>query len=395
MAVNNWLSRALARAQLETITIANTWATNDIANVTINGKTVSFTATAGTVANVTTGLLAALVASTIVEFTEITWASSGAGTITGTSITAGVPFTLTTSETTAGDGTVTRATTTAATGPNHWDDVNNWSAGTIPADTEDVNVDLSRGSIYYGLPQSAIEPATLLIYSPARTQNTLGLPRQNALGYTEYRATKLLIGPAACTIDTDSPRVIVDFGTDQVACVVLRSGQGSSDGTTPATLLCGNNVANTWEVVQGSVGFAMFDDEVVTGTTMQLNSQAVVRAGTGCNVTTVTSAGQTDYRGTATSLTSNGNLTTVRGSTAFTNLTAEGGDIDYRSSGTVTNASAGGRRAGTIDCSQDLTGRTFTNTTLKRNGTINDPNRTITYTNKVTIDSTVSQVTAA
>lgn len=392
MAVNNWLSRALARSQLDTAAAGGTWEAGDTVTATINGKSFTFTATTTTAAHMITGLLALLVASDIAEFDEIAWASPSSTTITGTSI-AGVPFTLSVTRVTAGTGTFTSVTTTAATGPNHWNDINNWSAGTLPADTEDLNVDLTRGSIYYGLPQSSIEPATLLIYSRTSTRNTIGLPRLNVLGYTEYRSTKLLIGPAACTIDTDSPFIALDFGSDQVACDVLRAGQG--DQVTPALQLCGSHASNTWEVVEGFVGFALYDDEVVAGESLKVNRDAKVICADGVAVTTVTSTGQLDFQGTATSLTSNEGLTVIRGASAFTNLTAEGGDIEYRSTGTVTNPTAGGRRGGTIDCSKDISPRTFTNTTIKRGGRILDPDRTITHTNKIAIDTSVSEVTAA
>ena len=58
-------------------------------------KTVSAPAAAATVADVCVGLTALLVASTIPEFLEITWANSASTTITATAKTAGKPFTQT------------------------------------------------------------------------------------------------------------------------------------------------------------------------------------------------------------------------------------------------------------------------------------------------------------
>ena len=85
----SWLARALARAQVDTLTPGGTIEVGDIFIVTINGKSISYSATGTTVASVCTGLHALLAASTIPEFVEITWTDSTTH-ITATSATAGV-----------------------------------------------------------------------------------------------------------------------------------------------------------------------------------------------------------------------------------------------------------------------------------------------------------------
>ena len=393
MATVNWFPRAASRAQVDTITLGGTWVVGDVANVTINGKTVTFTATGTTAANVVTGLLAALQAATITEFRGITWASPTSTTITGTG-TAGEPFAATVSRTTAGTGTISTSTTTIATSAEHWNDSNNWDTGAVPVDGDDVYVDLSLGSIRYGLNQSSVEPCSLTIYSRTQTSNVIGLPRVNASGYVEYRTRELTIKPAACTIDCESPQMFLSFSSGQVACSVIATGQSNSQGV-PALTVRGSHVSNTWEIIAGSVGMAIYGGETANGSALQVAEGADVVCGSGCSINALTNRGSLDYSGSFNTLVSNAGVAIIRGTDASTSITAEGGDIDYRSSGTVTNAYAGGTAGGTIDCSKDLTSRTFTYLIIKPGGQLNDPSQTVTVANNITIGTGVRSVSAA
>ena len=70
----------------------------------------------------------------------------------------------------------TGTATTASSGPEHWDDADNWSSGTIPANTDTIIVDNTAGSIKYGLDQTAVE-LVKLVFGPGFT-GTLGLPKR-------------------------------------------------------------------------------------------------------------------------------------------------------------------------------------------------------------------------
>lgn len=396
MATLSWKPRAISRAQVSTLTPGGTIEAGDIFNVTINGKTVSYSATSTTVASVCTGLAAALSASTITEFAEITWADATTA-VTGTSKTTGVPFTLSVSTTESNGGaadnqTFSASTTTAATSPQHFDDANNWDSGAVPANSDVVYIDLSLGSILYGLDTlSSVTPTSITIYSLSRTSNTIGLPRSNVSGYSEYRTQELTIKPATLTIDSESPLIRVNCSNGQVACEVVTTGQ-SATVDVPAVTLRGTHASNTWEIVGGSVGLGMYDAEAANGASLKVSEAATVRVGRASSIDAITTLGTLDYAGDFDTLTCKGGTVTLRGSAASSSIAADGGTIDYRSTGTVTHAYAGGGDGGTITCANDLSSRTFTDFTLKRDGELEDPHNTVTLTNGVTRDTTTQRI---
>ena len=150
MATRRWLGLAAPTTQIETITVANTWATNDTGTVTVNGQDLILTIGAvATTTGIATALAAAINAANrtdslvgtesrnrggqeIPEFTDFTAEASGS-TVVLTGNYPGKPFTVSVSESTAGTGTLATTTTVAATGPNHFDNADNWSGATLPA----------------------------------------------------------------------------------------------------------------------------------------------------------------------------------------------------------------------------------------------------------------------
>jgi hypothetical protein len=395
MAVTNWLARALATAQVVTLTPGGTIEVGDIFIVTINGKSVSYAATGTTIASVATGLAAALSASTITEFAAITWADSTTH-VTGTANTAGVPFTVSVSTTESnGDPadaqTFIAATTTAATGPNHWDNAINWSGGAVPVNGDIANVNLDFGSVLYGLAQSAVTLAELNIFSAGDTQNTVGLPKVNAEGYTEYLADYLAIGFTACRIDCGSPRVKLDAGSVQFELEILRTGQSQETGT-PAVLIKGTNAANVADVVQGEAGFGYFDGESFAGASLTIGPDASVKTGIGAVIADTVSTGTLLFQGTGTNLECDGGVTEIRGEPGLSTLVCSGGETQGKFGGTVADVVVG---PGTLDVSLDNTPRTFGTCTLRIGGTIIDPNESIIYSTGITLEEGVSQVQAA
>lgn len=110
----------------------------------------------------------------------------------------------------------------------------------------------------------------------------MGLSRNNALGYVEYRPTFLHIGLLAagdqlitlgngqgaggglCHLDTD---------VDQVTIRVIGTGSSTEAGI-PSFLWHGNHPSNVLNVIDGDVGVAMFPGKTA------LLSHLEVRAGT-------------------------------------------------------------------------------------------------------------------
>jgi hypothetical protein len=100
------------QAQVTKITPA-TVDVGDKFTLTCNGKSVSYTALAATVADVVAGLVAAVTASTIPEFAEmLASAAADNSYLTLTAVTAGVPFTVTTSTTNTTAGQIAVVETT-------------------------------------------------------------------------------------------------------------------------------------------------------------------------------------------------------------------------------------------------------------------------------------------
>lgn len=140
-----WQGRALAVAQVTTLTIGGTVAAGNTVSVTINRKTATATAVGGdTTATLAYSLykaIQALVTSGVApEFAEVSWLDpsiAGTNVFTGTSVTAGVPFTLSVAAT-GGGATISQAATTAATGPNDLSNVNNWDTGALPTTSDNI-----------------------------------------------------------------------------------------------------------------------------------------------------------------------------------------------------------------------------------------------------------------
>lgn len=409
MATRRWLGRAAATFHKVTITVANTWATGDTGTITINGKNLVLTVGAATA---TTDVAAALTAmfngSAAVgtetrsntgdqypEFAEIT-AVQSSSTVILTHDTAGVPFTATVSENTAGSGTLSAATTVTATGPSFWNDANNWDGGAVPVTGDDVFIDNSNVDILYGLSQSSETLSTLSI--ALSYSGKIGLPKTNAGGYPEYRADYLAISATTVTVGrgsgVGSGRIKIDFGANATTIEVVNTGFGLETDL-EALLIKGTHATNVLEVHAGSVGVAPHGNDSSVLATLR-NAGGAVQTYANCTVTTCTvSGGSTILNKAPTTLTQKGGTTTILGSGAVTTLAVSAGACNYQSSGTVTTASIGGLGEALVDCGGDISPRTFTTTTLDRGGRILDPNQTITFTNAVARGSNARELSAA
>lgn len=397
MANRTWLGRAKARAQVVTLTPGGTIEVGDIFSVTINGKTVSYSASGTSVASVTAGLAAALQAAGDAEFAEVAWTDSTTH-VTGTGATAGVPFTLSVETTesdggTADDQTFTLATATEATGPHHADDAQNWSGAALPADGDSLYFANSSVSVKYGLTGLAsVTPAAIDI--AASYTGEIGLPKTKPSGYPEYRADYLQFdGATLVRIGTGqgqgSARIKLDFLSSAATVEVQSSGNSYEQGI-PAILLKGATI--TLDVQSGYVGVGAYATETVTLSSLKTSAGANVLCGSGVTVTAFVGQGQVVTNGPVTAATVTGGTLTINGSAAPTTLTVKpGATCRYHSSGTVAALVA----HGLVDCSGDSTARTFTSATLGPGGRIRDPQQTITYTNKIALDSQVKEVIAA
>lgn len=398
MSTRVWLGHAPAVAQVTTITYTDTWATDDTATLTINGKSITVTLGATqTIPALLDLLIEAWNDSTIPEFAEITATEDGTDTLTLTADTAGVPFTVSASVDTAGDGDVGSPTNSVeATGPNHWDNAANWSGGAVPVNSDDVVLANSEVSVKYGLAQSAVTLDSLVIEQSFT--GDVGLPRTNTDGssYVEYRAQYLAIGATAFTIGkgegSGSGRLKIDNGSVQTALNVYNSGSPAETGL-PAILWKGTNASNAVTVNKGSFGAAVFPGEAATvatlrvGYTTNVTGDAVVWCGDGVTLTTVNQSGGTL---TAASTITTHNQTAGElifsdkqdGTTAaITTLNLDAGAARYRATGTLVTANVGSD--GVLDFRQDQRSRTVTNCNIYERSELHDPFKTVTFTNGV------------
>lgn len=411
MAVNRWVGKQLKQVQVNLITVGGTPANNQTYSVTTGSKVITYTATgADTNITIAAALLVLLKACAEPEFTERTFAASGTLAITDTSNTAGYPFTSTSAS--SGTGTLVTTTPTANKSPSDWGDAANFSAGSLPVNGDDIYIDNTSIPILWNLSAlSAVKPNSVTIAqsfssgapgngggAPGNLSGTIGLPDTNTIGtaYTEYRPSYLQfagIGTGLCSIGTGqgvgSGRIKLDVGSVATSIYVYNTGS-PLDSQLPAVIIKGTSASNTLVVDGGSVGVAIYG-----GDTSNLSGGIKVGAGGGVNAATaptlVLGAGVTWA-----TMTQEGG--TVQWTGAGTTFTQYAGTANSFGTGALTTANVGGTfypqstgtigtlalwSGGTADFTLDTQGRTITNCTVYGNHTINDPGKSVTWTNGI------------
>lgn len=378
MATPRWTPRALPVAQVDSITIANTWTAADTLTVTINQRslvlTVGATVTTASIAQAVVEMINGEDATgnatrnqtgdNVPEFAEVEASLFSASVVHVTGRTAGVPFTMTVTESTVGTGTATRAAVTAATGPNHYDNAANWSGGALPADGDSVYVDNSDVSILYGLLASDIEPAA--VYIALSFTGDIGLPEINEGGqYQEYRPQYLLWGPAVLQVGagpgSGSGRIKIDSGTDQCALTVIDTG-APTDEALPALIWKGTHASNSLVMRAGSAGVAVFGGETAALATFRVDGGSLrLGAGTTLSGALVVNDGDVEINSLVdTSLTVLGGTVAIDGTGNVDQLTIRGGTVVYNTTGTLGgNTLLSG--AAVLDFERDPSAKTVTN----------------------------------
>lgn len=408
MATKHYTGTANPIKQVVEITVTGTWATADTGTITINGNDLVVTVGSDTaVADIAEILGRAVLATSndqttgsgalkndesrnvggqeINEFTEIT-ASYSAAVLTLTAVTAGKPFVVSVSETTAGTGSLgSPSTTVSATGPNHWDNADNWSDGAVPVSTDTVIIDSrSAASVLYGLDQNSVTLTSLIIKRNFQSPFTVGLAEVNADNsqkkYAEYRDTYLKISATTVEIGGGttgqmSGRIKLNTGSNQTTLLIYTTGSTAETGV-PSLLFLGTHASNAVHVMNedADVGIAFFEGESSTVATLEANG--ILRCGGGTTLTNVdVNGGATQIDSATTTLdVETGRCTVTNGAHATVNV-YQNGILDYRSTGTITTMEI----TGFLDCSRDPRGRTVTNAlVLNRGATVVDPHSTLT-----------------
>jgi len=400
-----WRGDAAKVAQVSTVTITGFDAATTY-KLTINGKVVSVLGTGSTAATAT-ALQVALAASTIPEFLEVTW-TVNSSTVTGTAVTAGVPFTVT-SSVSGGAGTIGAVSTTAGSGPNDVSLAANYVGGVLPANGDTLVFENTSSSALWNLSSlSAVALAALTI--KANYTGLIGLPEVNAMSatpankYQEYRTTKLTIGATTVTIG--------DGAGAASGRIKLNTGSGGTNLTVHATATpvdAGNSAVywmgtgtNNVYVSKGTVDIAMYANDAasvaVLGQGYQTNipNDTTVRLGAGSTVTTINKTGGiTEIYNGCTTLNNYTGVTYLMGGAVTTinvyglSSSATASSVVIIGTGTITNLNV--FQYGVANLNWALNPVTITNTAVYAAAILYDTAGRGTYTNAPTTPGFVSK----
>jgi hypothetical protein len=361
--------------------VADTWAQGDTITFTIDN--IDFVVTVGTLvttAQVATTIkqafngetltdTAALVSYAIADggaqyvpqFAEIV-ASVSSSTVTFTGRTAGKPFTMTAVASTAGDGDVTyNDEVTAATGPNHIDDVDNLSGNAAVTDGDTLVFDEGAIAVKYGLD---LAQAPVLLNKSKQYSGNVGLPALNkdveSKPYGEYRTPRylttddnstILVGNLETGMGPGSGRFNLNAGAGQAVINVFGQGRRIETGV-PCILFLGSHASNELNNLAGDVGIAFYAGETATVPTLRTGdgpaSSARTHCGSGVTLTNVTVNGGYQFTDSAITAAIQNGGTWEHNAGTVTALTINAGEFRPLGSATISAITVGSN--GTLDC---------------------------------------------
>ena len=404
MSTATWRGDARAIVQVDTVQITAYDAATTY-TLTIGERTISVTGNVD-VNTTASDLNDAWNNSTYPEAAEVT-GTVNTDTVTLTAVTAGLPFTVTSSKT-GGAGTIGAVTSsTANSGPNDVSVSDNWTGGSgtggIPADGDNVIVENSSVSLLYNLDQSSVTFASLKI--KASFTGTIGLPRLNTAGtdYLEYRDTYWKVGIAADATNmlvdigegegNGSGRIKLDYGTGQATTTVFKTGTRAETGI-PCLLLQGSKDTNVFAFNRGDVGLGFFGGETCTFETMRVGyisgatTDALV---TGGDDAPQKVGGVITQTGGVLVLSDNiitakvtGGTFTLRETATATTITVHDATLYYESSALLGTLNVGA--GATADYRRNGVARIVTTANCHEGGSIYDPAATVTWTNDIDLE---------
>jgi hypothetical protein len=430
VATLTWTGNAHAVKQITTLTVAGTWAANDTYTLTINGKDLVLTIGNGT----TTAQVAASIrdmynATTRIDGTGDNTNTSNAGGqefgefcealavvySTSTSVVriiahkAGVPITISQTVATAGDGDVTAATAQTATGPNHWNNGDNWDTGSAPVDDDVVVFRDSDIPVKYGLPDGTDLEVTIQVYMSYTGQ--VGLPRINrengSKPYIEYRQryVRLDDGGTGSNIahrfgigKEGSGCTLFNLKHITVKCspIVYNTGAPQVPGTYALNLCC-TSATSTLDILSGSVDFSSQDGSTSAFLTVRQaggNSRGI-NAVDATNGAIYASGGNMVIGGSSAiniinlPQTSTAIVRVEEQSGTIAGMLANSGIVEYASSATISVMEVAG---GTFDARHGTAPFTITSSSITAKGSkYFDPARRVTYTNPMQVSVDISQ----
>lgn len=382
MATKIFTGQGINRKQVNTLTPTVISAGSGSFTVTINNNTAVFLSTsADDLATVCAGIVAAVQAQESGEFREVS-ASTDDTLVYLTATTAGVPFTQTSSAT-GTSAALTTSTSTANKSKNDWSDALNWAGGVIPVDTDDVIIEDTAESIWYGLDQSSILLTSLTVRETFT--GTIGLPTTNPNGYLEYRNTALLLdGATTLTITHNSgdqsQRFRITVADNNCALIVNGPLDNSSQNYGVVEWDAGTGT-HTVAVNNGSVSIAPQTQDSVTVSTLKAVDSAIL-TGPSATITTATLDGACTaiFGKSPTTLNMDGSSAAQVQSGACTTLNLVRGQVIWQG-GNITTLTVS--PTAIANFAEDKAAITVTDTTLHSGGLIDNPNNRVTWTNGI------------
>ena len=410
MTTRVWEGQAPAVAQVDKIGVTAYDAATSY-RLVVNSETICSASGGGSAAAVATALASGWNAATGNAYAAPITALATGSDVQFTADVAGNPFTVSGSVT-GGTGTIGTATGVVSNaGPNDWGTAANWSGSTVPIAADDVVFRDSSVPVLWGLDQSAVTLASLVIEQSYT--GTIGLNQRavvtgaagaTSTGRPEYRADYLDIGWDECRIgETIGPGAGAGSGRLKLdnpkagasTTTVFDTGAGI-DANRPAVRLLLANASADVLVRNGSggVGIAV-DDPAETSTCGDVSvsdQTGATRAfvGEGVTLTSFTQDGGDNVLRAAagvTTVTVNGGVLAVEGSGyGITTLNARGGTVFPNSTPTGGNAiTTVNVEGGTVDGLGSREARTW--------GTVNmkDPGSTLRADDDVVTITTLNE----
>ena len=392
MATVRWLGRAKATTHKVTITVGGVLV-GDTFTISVGGKViVSFTDSTGVIETAVDAMISQWNASTSGFATPITATKSGTTMIVLTADEAGFPFAVTLTVS-VGAATFTQATTVTATGPNFFDNADNWSGGVAPASTDNIIFENNNINCCWNISQPAIEAAN--IYIMASFTGLIGLRADrvattadgatNSTTEPEYRSTYLefdhydrleigeKVGPGTVA---GSRRIKIDNNNtdtlDDPSIIVVHSTASSSiegAGVPAVRLLAADNGVDIYiNSALGGVGIAV-DQRNETSTVGNIrvadpSTSSRVYVGSGVTFTSFEQLGGTNEvasANTPTTVSCFAGVLNLKGVSAITTLDINGGIVNDGRKANITTVNIDN---GTLDATVNQEAKTYTNVNL-------------------------------
>ncbi len=408
MGENIYTGSAVTLLDTGTGTVGGTIVVGDLFNVKIGSGVVSIAAATTVAASVATQIYNALIADGVPnEFDEITWTNPSAGVIAwegpedGRPVSQGITLTTTESNGGAADGqTFTKAVTQVGTGRYSWTNVQNWSLGAIPVNSDNVHIGLFDAAPKYDIDgQDAVTLGNLFVYGSQFSGLSVGLEKYNSVGdYPEYLPTHLELDANYVWLGvgtgTNIPKFFMNAAAGDPIYRIERSGR-RINGVAPTNIF---GSAGTFYIKDGAVDLGTYPGQTFVSTTVHLQgSNADVLLGKYASMnsgTLLVHAGKCTIESTSTvtlpptvTVRSGASLTLKGGGGTISVLTVEVGavvDVQRGDSFTVTLTKLSGTL--TLTNTNGPTGRNFSNFDMYRGATLIDPYKLGTYTNGIDLN---------